>query len=225
MLVTAIRTVIIYIGLIVAMRVMGKRQLGDLQPIELVITLIISDLAAVPMQETGIPLLSGLIPILLLVALEILLSAGMLKSSAFSRLVTGTPLVVISHGKIQQKALKRMRMTVEDLMENLRGQNVFDLSDVETAIAETNGKISVYLTPASQPATCGDMNVSKKDRGIPLVILSDGKPCDWAMELCGWDQEKLDQVIAKSGYARGQIFLITANKQGQYTIVLKEETA
>ncbi len=138
MAISAIRTVIIYIFIIAAMRIMGKRQLGELQPVELVVTLLISDLAAVPMQESGMPLLNGLIPIVVLVALELLLSGLMLKSSGFSKLISGNPIVIIRDGKLDQKALKRLRLTVEDLMETLRQQNAFDIREIEYAIAETN---------------------------------------------------------------------------------------
>ena len=129
MAITAIRTVIIYIFIITAMRIMGKRQLGELQPVELVVTLLISDLAAVPMQESGMPLLNGLIPILILVSLELLLSGAMLKLPWVSHLITGNPITIIRDGQLDQKALKKLRMTVEDLTENLRGMDYFDIED------------------------------------------------------------------------------------------------
>ena len=120
MIITAIRTVIIYIFIIAAIRIMGKRQLGELQPAELVVTLLISDLAAVPMQESGMPLLDGVIPILVLVAMELLFSGLMLKVPFFYRLISGRPMVVIDNGKLDQQALKRMRVTIGDLVESLR---------------------------------------------------------------------------------------------------------
>lgn len=168
MAITAIRTVIIYIFIITAMRIMGKRQLGELQPVELVVTLLISDLAAVPMQESGMPLLNGLIPILILVSLELLLSGAMLKLPWVSRLITGNPITIIRDGQLDQKALKKLRMTVDDLMENLRGMNYYDIKDIQYAIAETNGKISVFMKPDSQPATCKDVNNVPPDNGMPL---------------------------------------------------------
>ena len=116
MIITAIRTVIIYIFIIAAIRIMGKRQLGELQPAELVVTLLISDLAAVPMQESGMPLLDGVIPILVLVAMELLFSGLMLKVPFFYRLISGRPMVVIDNGKLDQQALKRMRVTIGDLV-------------------------------------------------------------------------------------------------------------
>lgn len=140
MIITAIRTVIIYIFIIAAIRIMGKRQLGELQPAELVVTLLISDLAAVPMQESGMPLLDGVIPILVLVAMELLFSGLMLKVPFFYRLISGRPMVVIDNGKLDQQALKRMRVTIGDLVESLREQNVFDIEQIQYAIAGNQRK-------------------------------------------------------------------------------------
>ncbi|HHV50310.1 MAG TPA: DUF421 domain-containing protein, partial [Clostridiales bacterium] len=139
MSIIAIRTVIIYIFIIAAMRIMGKRQLGELQPSELVVALLISDLAAVPMQENGMPLLNGLIPIMILVALELLFSGLMIKSPFFQHLIGGRSKIIIDNGNLDIKALNGMRMSLEDLMETLRQQSVFDLRDVQYAIVEPNG--------------------------------------------------------------------------------------
>lgn len=223
MTITAIRTVIIYIFIIAAMRIMGKRQLGELQPVELVVTLLISDLAAVPMQESGMPLISGLVPILVLVAMELLLSALMLKIPWFSRLISGNPIVVINNGKLDQKALKRLRLTIEDLMENLRQQNVFDIQDVQYAIAETNGKISVFLKPDKQPTTCGDLQAVPPDNGMPLVVISDGIFCHWTMELCGVTEKWVEKVLKRNKCEQNEVFLMTVNKAHEYFILKKEE--
>lgn len=223
MAVTAIRTVIIYIVLIVALRLMGKRQLGDLQPIELVVTLMISDLASVPMQESGVPLVSGLLPIFVLVSLEILLSALMLKSSLFSRWITGTPMVVLRHGQPLPHTMKKLRMTVEDLSEKLRGQGVFDFRDVDTALVETDGSVSVFLRTDRQPAQRGDLPQPPPHEAVPLIIVSDGKPCDWAMAACGWDTEKLQKTLRRNRRELQDIFVMTAAGDGSYTIIPKEE--
>ncbi len=221
--VTAIRTIIIYAMLIVAMRIMGRRQLGELQPIELVVTLLISDLASVPMQDSAIPLLSGLIPILVLVAAEILLSALMLKSRTFSSLVSGTPLVVIRDGKVDQKVLSKLRLTVEDLSESLRAQNIFDLRDVQTAIAETNGTVTVYPTAAKRPVVLEDLGTPPPiDHGMPLVILADGKPCEWAMKACNINDAWLDGVLRKEGCLREDVMILTANRSKDYYLVRRE---
>lgn len=223
MAVTAIRTVIIYAMLIAAMRIMGRRQLGELQPIELVVTLLISDLASVPMQDSAIPLLSGLIPILVLVAAEILLSALMLKSRTFSSLVSGTPLVVIHGGKVDQAVLRKMRLSVEDLSESLRKQNIFDLRDVQTAIAETNGTVTVYPIAAKRPVVLEDLGtLPPTDHGMPLVILADGKPCDWAMKACGITDAWIDRILQKEHCMRSDVMILTANRAKDYHLVRKE---
>ena len=223
MAITAIRTVIIYIFIIAAMRIMGKRQLGELQPIELVVTLLISDLAAVPMQESGMPLINGLIPILILVALELLFSGLMLKSSLFSRLISGTPIVVVSKGKLDQKALKKLRLTSEDLMESLRMQNVFDLQEIEYAIAETNGKISVFKNPEFRAPTCSDLSVVQPDNGMPVVAVSDGHISDWALSICEVDHSLVERTLADNACTLEDVFLLTVDRSRNYFIVRKEK--
>ena len=223
MAITAIRTVIIYIFIIAAMRIMGRRQLGELQPIELVVTLLISDLAAVPMQESGMPLINGLIPILILVALELLFSGLMLKSSLFSRLISGTPIVVVSKGKLDQKALKKLRLTSEDLMESLRMQNVFDLQEIEYAIAETNGKISVFKNPEFRSPTCSDLSVVPPDNGMPVVAVSDGHISDWALSICEVDHGWVERTLADNACTLEDVFLLTVDRSRNYFIVRKEK--
>lgn len=198
MIITAIRTVIIYIFIIAAIRIMGKRQLGELQPAELVVTLLISDLAAVPMQESGMPLLDGVIPILVLVAMELLFSGLMLKVPFFYRLISGRPMVVIDNGKLDQQALKRMRVTIGDLVESLREQNVFDIEQIQYAIAETNGKISVLLKPEYRQPSCGDLNAVPPDTGVSMIVVDDGRVSEWALSLCGLDRQWLEKTLKYS---------------------------
>ena len=137
MLISVIRTLILYAFIIVAIRLMGKRQISDMQPSELVVTLVVSDIASLPMQNTSQPLLSGVIPVMVLVALEILTSVIMMKSRRFRRLVCGNPVVVIEDGKLLQGQLRRLRMTTEDLFAQLRQQNIFSLADVQKLLADT----------------------------------------------------------------------------------------
>ena len=223
MAVTAIRTIIIYAVLIAAMRIMGRRQLGELQPIELVVTLLISDLASVPMQDSAIPLFSGLIPILVLVAAEILLSAWMLKSRTFSSLVSGTPLVLVHEGQVNQAVLRKLRMSVEDLCECLRKQNVFDLRDVQTAIAETNGTVTVYPVAAQRPVVLQDLEKTPPaDHGMPLVVIADGKACDWAMKLCGVNDNWIDRILRKEQCTRQDVMILTVNRSKDYYLVRRE---
>ena len=199
MTISVIRTVILYLLLMIAMRLMGKRQLGELQHSELVVTLLLSDLAAVPMQENGLPLLNGILPILVLVGLELLISGAMLKWPPIAKLVSGSPIPIIKDGVPDADALKRLRMTVEDLDEALRQQDVFDIRQVQYAIAETNGHISVY---------------QYSDADMPVVVISDGTLCDWGMRLCGMTEETLGQYLRKKRHRQQDVFLLTATKQG-----------
>ncbi len=225
MAVTAIRTVIIYVMLIIAMRIMGRRQLGELQPIELVVTLLISDLASIPMEDSAIPLLSGLIPIWVLIAAEILLSAWMLKSQRFASLVSGTPLLIIHEGKLDQRVLRKLRMSVEDLCESLRKQDIFDLRDVQTAIAETNGTVTVYPVAAQRPVVLKDLGtLTPQDHGMPLVVLADGKTCEWAMTACGVNNAWIDRILRQEGYTRDDVMLLTVNRAKDYYLIRKEIT-
>lgn len=225
MAITAIRTVIIYIFIITAMRIMGKRQLGELQPAELVVTLVISDLAAVPMQESGMPLLNGLIPIMMLVALELLLSALMMKVPFFHRLIGGKAKIVVSDGQIDATAMKGMRLTVDDLMETLRQQGTFDIADVQYAIVEANGKISVYPKTGARQVTCDDLNLNLPDNGMSMVIVSDGNVSQWGLSVCGLDESWLRDVLAANTCKEQDVFIMTADKSRQYTLIRKEQCA
>lgn len=219
MVISVIRTVILYLLLMLAMRLMGKRQLGELQPSELVVTLLLSDLAAVPMQENGLPLLNGVLPILVLVSLELLLSGAMLKFPAVSKLVSGTPVPIIRNGILDAAALRRLRMTVEDLNESLRQQNIFDLTQVQYAIAETNGHISAFCYPAYQTATAADAGAQPPDSGLPVVVVSDGTLSDWGMLLCGLTEEALAGYLRKKKCAQKDVFLLTATKNGPHHLL------
>lgn len=226
MAITAIRTVILYIGITAAMRMMGKRQLGEMQPAELVVALMIADLAVIPMQESGLPLLQGLVPIAILVALELVLSTMMLKLPAFGKLVSGNPVVIIQDGKLLPRALKTLRMSVSDLSETLRQQSIFDIRDVQYAITETNGQISVYLKKEKQPANVEDvMKQSPPDTGAPILIVSDGQPIQWALELCGLDELWLSRMLDEESCRLDDVFLMTADKTGDYYLLRRGESA
>ena len=176
MAVTFIRAVILYICVVIALRLMGKRQIGEMQPKELVITILIAELAAIPMSDLNSPLINGVIAILTLIILEILLSVISLKSNSFRRILNGRPAIVINNGIIDQKALKNLRFTAEELMESLRQQDVFDINDVKYAIVETTGKLSVMLNADKQPVTPSDMNIAPaNEAALNVCIICDGK--------------------------------------------------
>ena len=219
MTISVIRTTILYLLLMVAVRLMGKRQLGELQPSELVVTLLLSDLAAVPMQENGLPLLNGVMPILVLVSLELFLSALMLKFPAVSKLISGTPQTVIRDGQVDAATMRRLRLTVEDLTESLRQQNIFDLKQVQYAVVETGGRISTYCYPRYQPATAADVGADTPDEGMPVVVVSDGRLCDWGMRLCGLSEEQVAGILRRHRCEQAEVFLLTATKTGQHQLL------
>lgn len=224
MAISIIRTVILYFLLMLAMRAMGKRQLGELQPSELVVTLLLSDLAAIPMQENSLPLFNGVLPILVLVALEITLSCLMLKFAPIARLISGSPMAIVKDGKVNEGVMRKLRITVDDLIEALRQQNVFDLRQVQYAIAETNGKISIFCYPQYQPATLDDVAPQKPmNNGMPVILISDGRRCTDGLALCDLDEQWLDEQLARHGCKQQDIFLLTADKYGDVFLLTKEE--
>ena len=163
MTISLIRTLLLYVMIIAAVRIMGKRQISELQTSELVVTLLISDIAAIPMQNTGQPLSSGIIPILVLVSCEIAASFFMVKNSRFRKLVAGKPQVVINNGTVDQAQMKRLRMSTEDLSEQLRQMNVFSIQDVAYAIVETNGKLSVMKKPEKDQVSASMLGIAVPD--------------------------------------------------------------
>ena len=222
MLISVIRTLILYAFIIVAIRLMGKRQISDMQPSELVVTLVVSDIASLPMQNTSQPLLSGVIPVMVLVALEILTSVIMMKSRRFRRLVCGNPVVVIEDGKLLQGQLRRLRMTTEDLFAQLRRQNIFSLADVQYCIVETNGMVSVLEKPQHRIPDAEEMGVAIEDNKLETVVISDGKLLRDGMELCQTDSEQVKRLLEESGVRAEEVFLMTLDGKGNYQIVRKE---
>lgn len=170
-----LRTLILYIVVVTVVRLMGKRQMSQLQPFELVITIMISELAAVPMQDTGVPLINGIIPILTLLFMQILISLGTLKSNIVKKAVCGSPTILIDKGIILEDQLKKLRYTLNDLLEQLRIKGYFNITDIEYAILETDGDISVIPKSQKRPLTPTDMNIPTKYEGLPINLIIDGK--------------------------------------------------
>lgn len=202
---------------------MGKRQISELQTSELVVTLLISDLAAIPMQNTGQPLISGIIPIVVLICFEITISMIMLKNSKFRKFICGSPIVVINNGKIMQNELKILRMTIEDLFEELRQLEIFSLEDVAFAMVETNGKLSVLKKPDKQPPDASSLGVVVPDNGIDAVIVSDGEISDFSLSLCGLSKDWVYRVLNGQNINISEVFIMTANKNKQFNIIRKEQ--
>lgn len=222
MIISLIRAILLYVIIILAIRLMGKRQISDLQTSELVVTLLISDIAAIPMQNSGVPLLSGLIPMAILVVCEIILSAIMMKSSKFRKLVCGKPVVVINDGKIDQSQMKKLRMSTEDLNEQLRQLDVFNISDVAFAIIETNGKMSVLKKPEKQPPDSSILGIAVPNSGIETIVISDGEYSDFSLALCGLSRDWVDGILDGKNLRLKDVFIMTANKDKKYNIIKKE---
>lgn len=222
MIISIIRTVLLYAFVILALRLMGKRQISDMQPSELVITLIVSDIAAIPMQNTSQPLLSGIVPVLILIACEIVASVAMMKSNKFRSLICGSPVIVIEDGKILQKEMKRLRMTTEDLCVQLRQQDIFSLEDVQYCIVETNGKLSVLEKPEKRGVTLEDLNLKGEDNKLETVVINDGRLLKNSIKLSGNGEAAVYEILEKEGKSLDDIFIMTLDGNGKYNIVTKE---
>ena len=211
MIISIIRAALLYTFIILAIRIMGKRQISELQTSELVVTLLISDIAAIPMQDTAQPLVSGIVPIAVLVIAEIVVSALMVKHSGFRKAVCGSPIILINDGKVDQKQMRRLRITIEDLFEQLRQKDVFSLQDVAYAIMETNGKISVIKKPEKDTVSAEMLQLHVPDKGIS----------DFSLKLCEKDTQWVYQILKQEHYELQDVFIMTANRSGEYKIIEK----
>ena len=218
------RTVILYFILIVGLRLTGKRQIGELEPNELVLTMLLSDLAAVPMQDFGIPLINGVLPIATLLSLSMLLSYFSLRSVRFRALVCGEPTIIIRNGVPQQAAMRHNRFTLDELLEELRCQGVTDISSVKYAVLETSGQLSVLLRADCQPVTPQQMGLNVPDDvSLPFVIINDGHVLRSNLKAAGRDENWLKkQLKAEKLSDPAQVFLLTVDEQGS-TVCLKKE--
>ena len=219
------RTVILYLALMVGLRLLGKRQIGELEPSELVLTLIISDLAAVPMQDFGIPLVNGLLPIVTLLCLSLLLSFLNLKSVRLRSLLCGRPTAIIREGKLLQKEMAKNRLTVDELLEQLRGQGISDLSTVKYAILETSGKVSVFPYTKESPLTPAAAGLNVPDSVVlPILLINDGRLMEQNLRAAGRDEKWLAAALRQYGLSSvRQVFLLTVDEGGAVVCVPKEE--
>ena len=222
MIIASIRTVLLYIIIIFAVRMMGKRQISEMQTSELVITLLMSNIASIPMQDTDQSMLSGIIPIMILLVCEILISYLMLKKSSIRRLICGKPVIVINNGKIEQQAMKQLRISTEDLYEQLRQKDVFDINEVAYAILETNGKMSVFKKSPFEPLTPNDLDIKKDESILQVVIVSDGEIAKSSMKICSLGTNWLYDTLKKENISLKDIFIMTADKYKNYQIIRKE---
>ena len=217
-----VRTVLIYLCVLFAMRLMGKRQLGELQPEELVSTILISNLASISIESEEVPVTASLIPLFLIAALELLGSILSFRSQKFFNMMSGRPKTVILDGQIDQNALRTLRLTTADLMEALRGKDVFDPRDVSYAVVETNGSLSVALRPEREPATLSDLALKVQHGQATIPFVLDGQVLDDNLHWCGKDHAWLERTAQANTLLVEEILLLIGNDTEDYFLLKKE---
>lgn len=217
-----LRAIILYGVIIFSVRLMGKRQIGELQPSELVITILMSNIATLPIEDMSIPMIMGIVPIFTLVCIDVILSHLSLKYRTLRRLISGSPKIIIYDGKVDQKTLGDLRFSTDDLLAALREQQIFDVNEVQLAVVETTGKISVYQKETYQPITFDKINMSVQTGDPPQLIVDNGNILYKSLEFIGRDKNWLEKTMKKEKVSNDDIFLMTADKNGKYTIIRKE---
>ena len=216
MLIVFLRSIVLYIIVLIVMRLMGKREIGQLQPFELAIAIMIADLAAVPMAETGIPISNGIIPILGLLVMHLIISFLNLKSMKIREILCGKPAILIYRGKIDEKVLKKERFTLNELQERLRSSNVVNLGDVEYAILETSGQVTVIQKPDKRTTIPKDFNITPEYEGIPYDLVVDGKVMYKNLEKIGKNYKWLERQSEKFGIKPEEALIITIDGNNNF---------
>ena len=224
MLLSYLRTVILYLVLIAVIRLMGKRQLGQLEPSEFVVTMLVANLASIPMQDSGVPLYTGLIPILTVLALELILAGMSLKSIAFRRLLCGKPVILIENGRILQSNLRKTRITQDELIGHLREKDVLDPRTVQFAILETSGDLSVFPYPKERPATARQAGIRADKQHLPVTLISDGKLLRKNLALTGRTEAWLQGILREKKATVAHTWLLTVAENGDTVFYRKEST-
>lgn len=215
MLVTFIRSILLYIVVLVVMRLMGKREIGQLQPFELAISIMIADLASTPMADAGIPISNGIIPILALLVMHLIISVLNIKSIRARQILCGKPAILIYRGKIDEKTLKKERFTVNELEERLRGNNVVNIGDVEYAILETSGQVTVIEKPNKKKVTVEDLGIKTEYEGITYDLVLDGKIMYENLKILKKDYSWLKKEVNKFGIEPEQALIVTIDGKGE----------
>lgn len=225
MLTVFIRALILYVALIVVIRVMGKRQLGQLQPFELVLALLLADLAATPMSDVDIPLIYGIAPILALLVVHQVISFILLKSEKARALICGRPAILIYHGKIDERELHRQTCTLNDLLEQLRQNGVTDISEVDAAVLEPSGMLSVLQSADKRPATPSDLNITVQPVSLPYTLILDGKVNRMNLHKAGKDEKWLTEKVRAQGLHGPEdvLYLLLDNTSGQMQFQAREK--
>lgn len=224
MAIVLIRTVIIYLTLLITMRLLGKRQLGEMELSEFVVAALSADLAAHPLQDIGIPLLNGIVPVLTLFCFEVLIAYLSMRSIKFRSLLFGRPSLIIQRGKILQQEMNSNRFTPEELMQELRSQGFYDISRVQYAVLETNGTLSVMPCPEDKSATAGMLGIENDEGDYPSIVINKGRILDNNLRWLGFDRKWLEKTLKAENTACAEnIFLMLADRQGKVYIAEKEK--
>ena len=222
MIISYLRTIILYVVLITVIRLMGKRQIGQMEPSEFVVTMLVANLASIPMQDSDIPLASGLVPILTVLGVELVFSALSLRSIFVRKLLCGKPVILIENGTILQENLRKTRVTLDELTGHLREKDVLDISSVQYAILETNGNLSVFPYPKERPASAKDAGIQARKQYIPLTIVSDGKLLTENLQKAGKDQRWLERVLRNNNADLPSTWLLTVDGSDKILFYRKE---
>ncbi len=216
MLITFFRAIVLYIIVLIVMRLMGKREIGQLQPFELAISIMIADLASLPMTETGVPISNGIIPILGLLVMHLTISMLNMKSTKAREIICGKPSILIFRGKVDEKVLKKERFTINELEERLRDNNIFNIGDVEYAVLETSGQVTVIPKPNKRPTTPEDFNMEPEYEGIPYDLVVDGKVMYKNLEKIGKNYVWLQKQTEKFGIKPEEALIVTIDGDNQF---------
>ena len=223
MAIVFVRTVIVFFSLLLLMRLLGKRQLGELELNELVVSVLVANLASLPLQDIGIPLLNGLLPTVILFCLELLISGATLKNVKLRRLIYGKPSILIENGVIRQAEMIKNRFTPDELTEELRAQNITDLSKVKYAILETDGTLNTVLFASETPVTAARLGLEVADEPLPCIVINDGRVMSENLRQCGRDERWLNAELKRRGVSRAQeVYLMTLSKSGSVYFAERE---
>lgn len=216
MAIVIVRTLIVYLTLLVIMRLMGKRQLGEMELSEFIVAALIADMAAHPLQDIGIPMINGLVPVLVLFCCEVLISGLSMKSIALRSLLFGRPSILIEKGRIRQNELRKNRFTLDELMQQLRNQSVTDISQVEYAILETDGRLNVLLYPDKQPMSPSVLGISLTSGAYPVLVINNGRVLGQNLRLMGKNERWLASELKKRGCTSARsVFCMSLDREGR----------
>ncbi len=222
MFISYIRTIILYLVLIAVIRMMGKRQIGQMEASEFVVTMLVANLASIPMQDSGIPLFSGFVPIVTVLGMELVLSTLSLRSIRFRKLLCGKPVILIDNGKIIQENLRRTRVTLDELTGHLREKDVLDLGSVQFAILETNGNLSVFPYPKERPASAREAGIKAGKQYLPITIVSDGKILHENLQKANKDVSWVQRVLKQHDAEIKDTWLLTVDAGDRVVFYRKE---